>query len=66
MSGEFFKLLNQLAPKWKNIYEPNSGCTAKFRPNRWLVEDNFRSYEIKEAKMINKGITITIWGAERC
>lgn len=62
-----FKVDNQMAPEWKNIYgnRITRDVTASIQdPDGWLVEAIFRAYESSKDKMVNKCITITFWGEE--
>lgn len=62
-----FKIDNQLAPEWGNLY--GNRITKDVRaslqePDRWIVEAIFRVYESNKDKLVNKCITITFWGDE--
>ncbi len=62
-----FKVDNQLAPDWSNLYgnRITKDVSASLQdPNRWIAEAIFRVYQSNKNKLVNKCITITFWGDE--
>jgi hypothetical protein len=60
-----FKIDNQLAPEWVNLYgnRITKDVSASLQEaERWIVEAIFRVYENNNDKLVNKCITITFWG----
>ncbi len=62
-----FKIDNQLAPEWGNLYgnRITKDVSASLQESdRWIVEAIFRIYENSKDKLVNKCVTITYWGDE--
>jgi hypothetical protein len=62
-----FKIDNQLAPEWGNLYgnRITKDVSASLQEaDRWIVEAIFRVYQNNKDKLVNKCITITFWGDE--
>lgn len=62
-----FKIDNQLAPEWGNLYGnriTKDVSSSLQEADRWIVEAIFRVYESSKDKLVNKCITITFWGGE--
>jgi hypothetical protein len=62
-----FKIDNQLAPEWGNLYGnriTKDVSTSLQEADRWIVEAIFRVYQNNKDKLVNKCITITFWGDE--
>ncbi len=60
-----FKIDNQLAPEWDNLYGnriTKEVSTSLQEPERWLPEAIFRVYQSNKDKLVCKCITITFWG----
>jgi hypothetical protein len=60
-----FKIDNQLAPEWGNLYgnRITKDVSASLQEaDRWIVEAIFRVYQNNKDKLVNKCITITFWG----